>query len=86
MNLMIWLLVGGVVVWLTVLSMSASVWQVVQQNVVVGLAGAIGGGYLLSPLITVETIDANFVSVPTLVMAALGASSLLTLVKWLSVR
>ena len=86
MNMVIWFAVGSVVVWLTALSMSASSWQTLQQNIVVGIAGAILGGYLLSPLIAVEVIEANFSIAPALVMAALGAWTLLTLVKWLTIR
>ncbi|MEO7254867.1 MAG: GlsB/YeaQ/YmgE family stress response membrane protein [Casimicrobium sp.] len=86
MNVIIWLVIGSVVVWLTVLSMSAGAWQALQQDIVVGMAGAILGGYLLSPLIGAEMIGSSFVNVPALVMAALGALSLLNLVKWLTTR
>ena len=82
MNVIFWLAAGSIVVWLTVLSMSTGTWQGLQQNLVVGFAGAILGGYLLSPLVAAEANEANFVSVPALVMAALGALSLLNFVKW----
>lgn len=86
MKVLIWLAVGGVVVWLTVLSMSTGAWRALQQNIVVGIAGAILGGYLLGPLLAVEVIEPNFVGAPPLVMAAIGAFSLLKLVKWLTLR
>lgn len=86
MNVIIWLAIGSVVVWLTVLSMSAGAWQALQQNIVVGIAGAIIGGFLVSPFIAAEVVEANFAGAPALVMAALGALSLHTLVKWLAQR
>ena len=86
MNIIIWLAIGSVVVWLTVLSMSAGAWQGLQQNILVGITGAILGGYLVSPLISTQMIDTNFFSAPVWVMAALGALSLVTFVKWLTTR
>ena len=86
MNIIIWLAIGSAVVWLTVLSMSAGAWQGLQQNIVVGITGAILGGYLVSPLLGIEMIDPNYFSVSAWVMAALGALSLITFVKWLTVR
>ena len=86
MNVIIWLAIGSVVVWLTVLSMSAGAWQALQQNILVGITGAILGGYLLSPLIGTEMIDTGSFSAPAWVMAALGALCLLTFVKWLTTR
>ncbi len=85
MNVIIWLALSGVVVWLTVFSMGASVWRTLQQNMV-DIAGAILGGYLLCSLIAAEVIEPNFVNEHALLTAALGAFGLLTFVKWLTVR
>jgi len=50
MNLIIWLVVGGVIGWLASLVMKTDAQQGMILNVVVGIVGALLGGWLLSPL------------------------------------
>ncbi len=51
MNLIIWLVVGGVIRWLASLVMKTDAQQGMFLNVVVGIVGALIGGWLLSPLL-----------------------------------
>ncbi|HYE21918.1 MAG TPA: hypothetical protein VEA69_25990, partial [Tepidisphaeraceae bacterium] len=48
MNIVIWLIVGGVIGWLASLVMKTDKQQGVVMNVVVGIVGAMLGGLLLS--------------------------------------
>jgi uncharacterized membrane protein YeaQ/YmgE (transglycosylase-associated protein family) len=49
-------------------------------NVVVGIVGAAVGGWLLSPLVGVSTINQSNFSVPSLFVSLLGAVILLVIV------
>jgi uncharacterized membrane protein YeaQ/YmgE (transglycosylase-associated protein family) len=80
MNLLIWLVVGGVIGWLASMIMRTDAQQGVLLNVVVGIVGAMLGGWLISPLLGVGTINqANF-SIGALVVSLVGAVILLAIV------
>lgn len=51
MNFIIWLIVGGVIGWLASLVMKTDGQQGIILNVVVGIAGAVLGGWLISPML-----------------------------------
>jgi uncharacterized membrane protein YeaQ/YmgE (transglycosylase-associated protein family) len=78
MNIIIWLVVGGLIGW------AASTLMRTQEglllNVVVGIVGAALGGWLLSPLVGVSTINQSNFSVPSLLVSFLGAVILLVIV------
>jgi uncharacterized membrane protein YeaQ/YmgE (transglycosylase-associated protein family) len=80
MNLIIWLIVGGVIGWLASLMMKTDGQQGIILNVVVGIVGAMLGGWLLSPLLGAGTINQNNFSLPALVVSFLGAAILLAIV------
>ena len=73
MNLIIWLIVGGILGWLASIVMKRDAQQGVLLNVVVGIVGAFLGGFLLSPLLGAGTINMNDFSVMGLVVSFLGA-------------
>ena len=52
-------------------------------NVVVGIVGAMLGGWFLSPLLGAGTINQNNFSLPALLVSFLGASILLAIVNLL---
>jgi uncharacterized membrane protein YeaQ/YmgE (transglycosylase-associated protein family) len=52
-------------------------------NVVVGIIGAMVAGLLLTPLLGIDTINQNNLSLPGLLVSLLGASILLALVNLL---
>ena len=50
MNIIIWLVVGGLIGWVASMIMRTNAQQGVILNVVVGIVGAFIGGFLLAPL------------------------------------
>jgi uncharacterized membrane protein YeaQ/YmgE (transglycosylase-associated protein family) len=83
MNLIIWLIVGGVIGWLASLLMKTDGQQGVILNVVVGVVGAMVGGWLLSPMVGAGTINQSNFSLPALVVSLVGAVILLAIVNLL---
>lgn len=79
-NLIIWLVVGGVIGWLASMVMRTDAQQGVFLNVVVGIVGAAVGGFLLSPLFGAGTINQDSFSAMSLVVSLLGAIILLAIV------
>jgi uncharacterized membrane protein YeaQ/YmgE (transglycosylase-associated protein family) len=80
MNLIIWLAVGGLIGWLASIVMRTDGQQGLMLNVVVGILGSALGGWLLSPLVGVSTINQNNFSVPGLLVSLGGAVGLLAIV------
>jgi uncharacterized membrane protein YeaQ/YmgE (transglycosylase-associated protein family) len=80
MNLLIWLVVGGVIGWLASLIMRTDAQQGILLNVVVGIVGALLGGWLISPLLGVGTINQSSFSIGSLVVSLIGAVILLAIV------
>ena len=77
MNLIVWLFVGGIIGWLASLVMRTDARQGVVLNVVVGIIGALLGGWLLSPLLGAGTINQNDFSLLGLLVSFGGAIILL---------
>jgi uncharacterized membrane protein YeaQ/YmgE (transglycosylase-associated protein family) len=80
MNLIIWLIVGGLIGWLASLIMKTDAQQGVILNVVVGIVGALLGGWLLAPMLGTGTINSNDFSLASLGVSLLGAILLLAIV------
>ncbi len=80
MNIIIWLVVGGLIGWVASMVMRTDGQQGILLNVVVGVVGAALGGWFLSPLVGVSTINQNNFSVSGLVVSFLGAVILLAIV------
>jgi uncharacterized membrane protein YeaQ/YmgE (transglycosylase-associated protein family) len=78
MNVIIWLVVGGLIGWAASSIMRTQ--ESILLNVVVGIVGAALGGWFLSPLVGVSTINQNNFSVPSLLVSFLGAVILLAVV------
>jgi uncharacterized membrane protein YeaQ/YmgE (transglycosylase-associated protein family) len=79
MNLILWLIVGGIVGWLASLIMKTDAQQGILLNVIVGIVGAFIGGWLISPLVGAGTINEGF-SVASLLVSLVGAVILLAVV------
>lgn len=79
MGLIIWLIVGGIVGWLASLVMKTDGSQGILLNVVVGIVGAFLGGWLISPLVGVGTIN-DGISIGSVVVSLVGAIILLAIV------
>lgn len=86
MNLIIWLVVGGLIGWLASLLMNTSGQQGLLMNIVVGIVGAMLAGWFISPLVGVSTINQGSFSLPALAVSFLGAALLLGLVGLFSRR
>lgn len=80
MNLIIWLVVGGLIGWVASMIMRTDGQQGILLNVVVGIVGALIGGWFLSPLIGAGTINQNDFSIAGLGVSLLGAIILLAIV------
>jgi len=80
MNFIIWIVIGGIIGWLASLVMKTDAQQGLLLNVVIGIVGALLGGWLLSPLFGAGTINADDFSVMSLVVSFLGAVILLAIV------
>lgn len=80
MNLIIWLIVGGVIGWIASLIMKTDAQQGLALNVVVGIVGALIGGWLLSPLVGAGTLNQGDFSLPGLLVSLVGAIILLFVV------
>src|SRR5215470_14799621 len=80
MNLLLWVIIGGVIGWLASLMMGTDVQQGILLNIVVGVVGAFLAGLLLTPLLGVGTINQNNFSLPSMFVSFLGAIILLTIV------
>lgn len=80
MNLVIWLVVGGVIGWIASMIMRTDAQQGVLLNVVVGIIGAMLGGWLISPLLGVGTINQNTFSIGAMAVSLAGAVILLAIV------
>ena len=78
MNFIIWLIIGGVIGWLASLVMRRPEGMV--MNVIVGIIGALLGGWLISPLIGAGTINQSDFSLPALAVSFVGAIILLAIV------
>ncbi len=80
MNFIIWLVVGGLIGWVASMIMRTDGQQGIFLNIVVGIVGAMIGGWLISPLVGVPTINQNTFSIGALVVSLLGAIILLAVV------
>jgi uncharacterized membrane protein YeaQ/YmgE (transglycosylase-associated protein family) len=80
MNLIIWIIVGGIIGWLASRLMRTRESPIL--NIVVGIAGAFLAGLVLTPLFGISTINqANF-SLPALLVSLMGAILLLAIVSF----
>jgi uncharacterized membrane protein YeaQ/YmgE (transglycosylase-associated protein family) len=79
-NLIIWLIVGGVIGWIASLIMKTDAQQGLVLNVVVGIVGALIGGWLLSPLVGAGTLNQGDFSLAGLLVSLVGAIILLFVV------
>jgi uncharacterized membrane protein YeaQ/YmgE (transglycosylase-associated protein family) len=83
MNFLIWIVVGGIIGWLASLVMKTDAQQGMFLNIVVGIVGALLGGWLLAPLLGTGTINQNDFSISSLFVSFLGALVLLMVVNLL---
>jgi len=80
MNVIIWLIVGGLIGWLASVIMHTDAQQGILLNVVVGIVGALLGGWLLGPLVGAGDINSGDFSPLGLLVSLVGAIILLAIV------
>ena len=80
MNFIIWIVVGGILGWIASLIMKTDAQQGMFLNIVVGIVGALLGGWLLAPLFGTGTINQSDFSIGSLLVSLLGAIVLLAIV------
>lgn len=80
MNFIIWLVVGGLIGWVASLIMRTDAQQGLFLNIVVGIVGSLLGGWFLSPLLGISTINQGNFSIGGLLVSLLGAIVLLAVV------
>lgn len=80
MNLIIWLIVGGILGWLASLVMGTDRQQGLILNILVGIGGALVAGFVLTPLLGIGTINQNDFSFAGLMVSFIGALILLAVV------
>jgi uncharacterized membrane protein YeaQ/YmgE (transglycosylase-associated protein family) len=79
MNFFIWLFVGGIIGWVASKIMRTDAQQGIFLNMVVGIVGAMIGGFLISPLVGVGTINQRDFSAAGLLVSLVGAVILLAI-------
>jgi uncharacterized membrane protein YeaQ/YmgE (transglycosylase-associated protein family) len=80
MNLILWLVIGGVLGWVASLIMKTDGQQGIILNVVVGIVGALIAGFVIAPLLGTGTINSNDFSLGGMLVSLAGAVVLLAIV------
>lgn len=83
MNFIIWLVVGGLIGWIASILMKTNDQQGMVLNVIVGIVGAMLGGWFIAPLFGIGTINSNDFSIAGLTVSLLGAILLLAIVNFI---
>lgn len=80
MGIILWLIIGGVVGWLASIVMRRDGSQGIILNIVVGIVGALIGGWLIGPVVGAPSINSGEISFASLLVSFLGAVILLAIV------
>ena len=80
MNIIVWLVVGGLIGWVASMIMKTNAQQGLILNIVVGIVGSMIGGWLIAPLLGAGTVNQNDFSVGGLLASLIGAVILLAVV------
>lgn len=81
LNFMIWIVVGALVGWAASIVLRTNNHQGLISDILVGIVGAFVGGYLLSPLFGIGTINDGNISIPALLVSLGGAILVLLFTK-----
>jgi len=80
-NFIIWIIAGALIGWVASIIMRTNSRQGLIADIIVGIVGAFVGGYFLSPLFNVGTINEGDFSIPALLVSLGGAVILLAISK-----
>lgn len=79
LNFIVWIIMGAVIGWLASMIMRTNAQQGFFLDMIVGIVGSLLGGWLLSPIFGIPS-DLTTLSIPSLLVALLGAIILLAIV------
>lgn len=79
MGIIVWLIVGGIVGWLASIIMKRDAQQGILLNIIVGIIGALIGGWLIGPLLGAGSIN-DGITVMSFIVSLIGAVILLAIV------
>ncbi|MDZ7781455.1 MAG: GlsB/YeaQ/YmgE family stress response membrane protein [Halioglobus sp.] len=79
MGIIIWLIMGGIVGWIASMIMGTNGRQGIILNIVVGIVGALIGGWLIGPLIGAGSIN-DGITFMSFIVSLIGAVILLFVV------
>ena len=80
-NFILWIIAGALIGWAASIIMQTNARQGLIADIIVGIVGAFVGGYFLSPLFHVDTINQGNFSIPALLVSLGGAVILLAISK-----
>jgi uncharacterized membrane protein YeaQ/YmgE (transglycosylase-associated protein family) len=80
-DFILWIIVGALLGWLASIIMKTNSRQGLIADIIVGIVGAFVGGYFLSPLFNISTINEGDYSLPALLVSLGGAIILLAISK-----
>ena len=78
MGIIIWLIMGGLVGWIASMIMGINAQQGIILNIVVGIVGAMIGGWLIGPMLGAGSINEG-VTIMSFVVSLVGAIILLAI-------
>ncbi len=78
-SIIVWLVMGGLVGWVASMIMGTDAQQGIILNVVVGIVGALIGGWLIGPLLGAGSIN-DGITIMSFIVSLLGAVILLAIV------
>lgn len=81
LNFIIWIIVGALIGWAASIIMRTNNHQGLISDILVGIVGAFMGGFFLSPLFGIGTINNGDFSVPALLVSLGGAVLVLLFTK-----
>lgn len=76
MGIIVWLIMGGLVGWIASMIMGTNAQQGIILNIVVGIVGALIGGWLIGPLLGAGSIN-DGITIMSFVVSLIGAVILL---------
>lgn len=78
MGIIVWLVMGGLVGWIASMIMGTNAQQGIILNVVVGIIGALIGGWLIGPLLGAGSINEG-ITMMSFIVSLVGAVLLLAI-------
>lgn len=81
MGIIVWLVMGGLVGWVASMIMGTNAQQGIMLNVVVGIVGALIGGWLIGPLLGAGSIN-DGITIMSFIVSLIGAVLLLAILSF----